>query len=383
MIWAAFFIALVYVWSIVLLYIGYDRVPYFPSVGNTAATKFSVLIPFRNEAQNLPRLLRTLQQLHYPKSHFEIIFINDGSTDISEELILQHLKESNLIFQILQNTPHQPSPKKAAITLAISTAKHPWIVTTDADCSVLENWLQILNDFILSNAPVCVAMPVAYEVNNSFLQRYQQLDNWSLQAVTVGSFGLGNLLLSNGANFAYSKEAFTSVNGFEDNAHIASGDDMFLLEKYKQHFPKKIGYLKSSDAVVTTQVVDSWKKIISQRVRWASKTSQQKSIVSKLLGILVFAMNLLILLALITLLFWPQYVLFSIALICFKLTIDFILLRKSARFFKKSFPFFSFLGSTFIYPIVTVVVVISSIQGTYVWKERLFKTQEKQHLKNK
>ncbi len=103
-------------------------------------TKFTVVIAFRNEAENLPRLLKSLQKLKYPSTFFEIIFVNDTSTDASEEIILQQLKQSNLTFKILQNTPNQFSPKKTAITLAIAEAKHPWILTTDADCKLPSTW---------------------------------------------------------------------------------------------------------------------------------------------------------------------------------------------------------------------------------------------------
>ncbi len=373
MIWGAFLIVACYFWALILLYIGYHRVPYFEAEKKAAETKFTVVIAFRNEAENLPGLLKSLQLLKYPSTFFEIIFINDGSTDASEKIILQQLQHSDLNFKILQNIPNQASPKKTAITLAISEAKHPWIITTDADCVVNENWLKVLNNFIVSTAPVCVAMPVDYEVTTTFLERYQQLDNWSLQAVTVGSFGLGNILLSNGANFAYTKGAFENVNGFEGNLHIASGDDMFLLEKFKQKFPKKIGYLKSRNAIVITQPINTWKKVVSQRVRWASKTAKQQSIASKLLGIVVFAMNVLILLAIVVAIFWSPYAIFAVALIFYKLVIDFLILQKSTQFFKKRFPFFSFLASTFMYPMVTIIVVISSFWGNYVWKERLFK----------
>jgi len=377
MIWVAFTVMLFYFWAIVLLYIGYNRVSYFSTVEEKIKTNFSIIIPFRNEAENLPGLLKSLQQLKYPSSHFEIIFVNDASTDASEKISREHLKQTNLNFQILQNTPNQASPKKTAITLAISVAKNPWIVTTDADCTVPENWLKILNDYIISNAPVCVAMPVDYLVNNSFIKRYQQLDNWSLQAVTMGSFGLGNMLLSNGANFAYTKEIFNQVNGFEGNLHIASGDDMFLLEKCKQIFPEKIGYLKSRNAVVITQPITSWKQLISQRVRWASKTSKQKNTASKLLGLLVFAMNAFMLAIPILIIFWPHQIILIGALIFYKLLLDYFLLRKSSQFFGKPFTFWSFLASTFIYPFVTVLVVVSSFSGSYVWKERSFQKQQK------
>lgn len=377
MIWIFSSALTLYVFTLIILYIGYRRLPYYSPLEKAPNTKFSVLIPFRNEAENLPRLLVSLQQLKYPTSHFEIIFVNDASTDFSEELIVTQLQHSNLNFQILQNTPNQPSPKKTAITSAIAAAKHPWVVTTDADCAVPSNWLRILNDFILRENPICIAMPVAYAVDNSFLQRYQQLDNWGLQAVTVGSFGLGNILLSNGANFAYTKKAFQKVNGFEGNLHIASGDDMFLLEKFKELVPKQIGYLKSRNAVVTTQPVTTWKQLISQRVRWASKTSQQKSIAAKLIGILIFTMNLVLIVLIVSMFIWPQNTIFLCVLIFYKFLIDFLLLRKSSQFFKKPFPVIAFLGSTFVYPIVTVIVVLSSFSGTYLWKERSFKKQQK------
>ncbi len=376
MIWVGFIIVLCYFFAIVLLRVGYDRVSYFSVADNAPKTKFSLVIPFRNEAENLSVLVQSLQQIKYPKSYFELIFVNDASTDISEEVISEKLKKSTLNFQILQNIPNQPSPKKTAITLAIEAAQHPWILTTDADCSVHENWLRVLNDFIIHKNPVCVAMPVDYKVNNSFLQHYQLLDNWSLQAVTAGSFGLGNIVLSNGANFAYGKEAFKKVNGFSGNEHIASGDDMFLLEKFKKATPKQIGYLKSRNAVVITKPVNSWKQLIAQRVRWASKTTKQQSVVSKVLGLVVFAFNLLLLTSLVLTLVYPQQFYVVVALFFFKLCTDFSLLWKSAQFFRKKFPFLSFLsflGSTFVYPMITVLVVISSFSGSYFWKGRRFK----------
>lgn len=378
MIWFYLLIATLYFWTFVMLYIGYHRVTYFEGTETVPEIKFSIIIPFRNEAENLPGLLVSLQQLKYPTGDFEIIFVNDTSTDFSEEVILNQLQPSELNFQILQNTPNRASPKKTAITKAISVAKHPWIITTDADCFVPSTWLQIVNDFVLQNEVVAVVMPVVYAVDTSFLQHYQQLDNWSLQAVTVGSFGLGNILLSNGANFAYTKQAFQKVNGFEGNLHIASGDDMFLLEKFKEIVPKQIGYLKSRDAVVTTQPVTTWKHLISQRVRWASKTSKQKSVASKLLGVLVFTLNVLLLVAVVSIIFWPQNSIFVSVFVFYKVGIDYLLLRNSSRFFKESFPFLSFLGSTFVYPIVTIIVVLSSFSGTYLWKERSFKKQQRQ-----
>ena len=288
MIWGYTAILLVYLIVILVLLYGYQKQATFHLRKEAVITKFSIVIPFRNEADNLPALLQSLQQLSYPETHFEVLFVNDHSEDLSEEIIQKQLEDTQIDFKILQNTPNQSAPKKTAITLAIAMAKYDWILTTDADCNVPKAWLNAFNDYCISNQVVCIAAPVTYTSNNSLLERYQQLDNWSLQSVTVASFALQNPLLSNGANFAYKKDVFIAVNGFEGNLHIASGDDLFLLEKIAARFPKQIGYLKSSSAVVTTYPVTSWKALVSQRVRWASKTSAQKELTTKLIGSIVF-----------------------------------------------------------------------------------------------
>lgn len=372
MIWWVLFIVVSYSLAVVLLYVGYMRVRDFTKIATQAETMFTVVIPFRNEAENIPKLLQSLQHLNYPRTHFEILFVDDASTDNSAACIEQNFT-GGISFQILQNTPNQLSPKKSAISLAISKAQHPWIVTTDADCTVPKHWLDVFNDFIVEEKPVCVAAPVAYAKGSSFLNRYQQLDNWSLQAVTIGSFGLQSPLLSNGANFAYQKNAFLHVNGFDGNLHIASGDDIFLMEKFKSVFPGKLGYLKSRKAIVTTLPVLSWQQVISQRIRWASKTTKQKGVVSQLLGLVVFMMNLLLVKLPLLALLWPQDTPLLLAVLGYKMVLDYLVLRKSAQFLNKPFPFLSFLMSTIVYACITVVVVTSSFFGSYAWKQRSFK----------
>jgi hypothetical protein len=53
----------------------------------------------------------------------------------------------------------------------------------------------------------------------------------SLQGATIGSFGIGKGFMCNGANLAYKKSLFQELNGFQGNDTIASGDDVFLLQK--------------------------------------------------------------------------------------------------------------------------------------------------------
>ena len=69
--------------------------------------------------------------------------------------------------------------------------------------------------------------------------------------------------MCNGANLAYSKSVFNEVNGFKDVDAIASGDDMLLMQKIKQHYPGSIGYLFSSQVTVATQPEKTWKDFLT------------------------------------------------------------------------------------------------------------------------
>jgi hypothetical protein len=62
------------------------------------------------------------------------------------------------------------------------------------------------------------------------LHHFQQLDIASLQGATIGSFGINKGFMCNGANFVY-QILFQELNGFHGNDTIASGDDVFLLQK--------------------------------------------------------------------------------------------------------------------------------------------------------
>lgn len=80
--------------------------------------------------------------------------------------------------------------------------------------------------------------------------------------------------MCNGANLAYTKQAFEAVNGFHGIDGIASGDDMLLMHKIKQAFPAGISYLKSKDVIVQTAPMHSLSDFMNQRIRWASKSDK-------------------------------------------------------------------------------------------------------------
>ncbi|MGA9637132.1 glycosyltransferase family 2 protein [Flavobacterium sp.] len=357
---------LIYNVCIVALYFGFSKIKRYDFFGLKPITKFTIIVPFRNEAANLPVLLASISKLNYPLDLFEVILVDDDSSEKFQFL------NSKFQFSIIDNKRVSNSPKKDAINTAMQRITTTWAITTDADCVVPENWLLTYDHYIQQNQVQMLAGAVTYHVQNSFLHHFQQLDLASLQGATIGSFGLGHGFMCNGANFAYTKAFFEKLNGFEGNDTIASGDDVFLLQKAMVHSPQQVHYLKSKEAIVTTQPVDTWKALFYQRVRWASKTSSYQSTFGVALGLVVFGGNLAFIFSFG---FWIlDFISFQSFLIILlsKFFVDSLLIYKT-NLFLTSDKIRHLILSSMIYPFFSTVVVLYSLFGNYEWKGRSFK----------
>ena len=373
-------IIIIYLLLIGLLSFGFDKVEDFKLQDLPSRTRFTIVIPFRNEATNLSPLLTSIYKLNYPRSMFEIILVDDESGDNSVDLITKFIQSANdnklnitPDIKIIKNKRISKSPKKDAITTALNVSKFSWIITTDADCILPKYWLDAFDEFIQSTSAHCVVAPVTYNGVNSFFKRFQLLDFLSLQGATIGGFGIKNPFMCNGANFAYRKSSFIAVNGFAGNNHITSGDDIFLLEKLLENDKTKVHYLKSLNAVVSTNPTQTISGLIQQRLRWAAKTSNYNSWFGKIIGLIVLLGNLICIVAIPAVLL--NYVTLKIALTLFiiKLFIDFLLLFKTTRFFKQEALLPSYSLSSIIYPFFNVSIAFLSFFKSYRWKGRTSK----------
>ena len=213
---------LIYILFIGQLIYGFNRMKRFSRKEFTPKTSFSIVVPFRNEKENLPNLLHSISLLNYPKELVEVILVDDDSEEV--------FSVQDLVFslKVIKNDRKSNSPKKDAIETAIQVAKNDWIITTDADCLIQKDWLTTFDQYIQENEVEMVASGVCYVPKSGFLSAFQNLDFLSLQGATIGSFGIEKPFMCNGANFAYSKHFFKELNGFQGNETIASGDDVFL-----------------------------------------------------------------------------------------------------------------------------------------------------------
>ena len=379
MIYLFYGILTVYSLFVLLLDNGIRKLKFRIANSPSPATDFSILIAFRNEADMLPRLLKSLAALKYPRRKMEIIFIDDHSNDQSVQVISAFMAENpEFDIKILKNKADSLSPKKEAISLAIQKSSYPWVITTDADCQVVNSWLDTFDAFIQNNEAEMLAAPVSYLAKGSYLDNFQWLDFISLQGTTMGLFGLDyqyftRPILCNGANLCYKKSLFEKVGGFGGNREIASGDDIFLLEKVVNKFPKSVKFVKSIDCLVLTDPKENLGDLVSQRLRWASKTKASRHPFAKLTGILVFLTNLSLvisfILSVLGVLSWMHFGLLFLV----KFNIDFILLYRTAQFLKAEQALKSYFLTAVFHPIFTVFIFILSLGSGYKWKDRNYK----------
>lgn len=365
-------ILLIYTAFIIQLILGFNKVKTFESTDLPPKTAFTIIVPFRNEETNLPKLLASLSQIHYPIHLIQIVMIDDFSNDNSVRVYNQwRMANQSFDTTLLENMLLSNSPKKDALTRAIPIAKHDWIITTDADCIVNKNWLVTLDNYIQKNKVEMIVGTVLYKTKNNWFHHFQQLDLMSLQGTTIGSFGIGKPFMCNGANFGYTKKLFNEIGGFGGINDEASGDDVLLLQKAVNANIEKVHYLKNNDFIVTTKPENDLLKLFMQRVRWASKTSSYSSTYAKLLAVIVLLMNISLVVGFCFTICGNIDWLFLIVFLA-KYLVDYILLYKSNSYVRNG-KFFVPIASSIIYPLFSSLVGIYSLFGSFSWKGRVFK----------
>ena len=279
-------------------------------------TFLSIIIPARNEEQNIKACLDSICNQSYPKELYEVLVINDYSTDATAAIIKSYSEKNVQLISLQQITRGATlnSYKKKAIEIAIAQSTGEIIVTTDADCIVPANWLQTIASFYKQNDAAFIAMPVSYNCQNNFLEIFQSLDFMTLQGITGASVYKRIHSMCNGANLAYTKKAFYAAGGFTGIDDIASGDDMLLMHKIYQQQPAKVFFLKSKEVIVQTQPMKTLKDFFNQRIRWASKADKYDD--KRIFGVLLLVYLLYAALLILPIVCLFQNVQYSIFIVC-------------------------------------------------------------------
>lgn len=256
-------------------------------------TKLTIIIPVRNEAKNIVILLQDIDNQNYPSENFEVIIANDGSTDNTADLVLKFQETAKYSIRLLNIFEEKgTSPKKRAIQKSIEISSGELIITTDGDCRVSNSWLSSIQQFYKSKDAKLISSPVTFIDENNFWNAAQIIEFASLMGSGACAMYLNNPNMCNGANIAYTREAFENVGGFAGNEHLASGDDEFLMHKIALKYPKQVLFNTTPDSIVKTNSQTNLKQFYQQRKRWASKWNHYKNWQVSALAMFIFSINL-------------------------------------------------------------------------------------------
>ncbi|MFI5221179.1 MAG: glycosyltransferase [Bacteroidia bacterium] len=360
-----------YTLLILFYWIGWSRIKEFVvlKTGNEKNSAFSILIPARNEAHAIAKCLQDIFDQDYPVENFEVIVINDHSTDGTNnevERFIEKKHTSNVKLLQMHDDPEKRKLKKAAITFGISRAKNKFIILTDADCERGKEWLFTIDRFLDQTKSKMVYAPVEFKAHTIF-EKIQAMEFAGLVGIGAAAIELKNPNMCSAANLIFEKTVFDEVEGYKGYDGLASGDDEFLMHKVFKMYPGDVHFLKNPNAIVYTSANVSLEQLTDQRRRWVSKSTKygNRYITAILAGAYLFNASIVINL-------FMDFKSGIIQLII-KTVIEFLFLIGVLRFFRQK-NYLLFLPLAELFHILYVLVIgIWANTGTYTWKGRQVK----------
>ena len=335
----------------------------FHENNNASQTKyldFSIVIAAKNEVSKITSLIKSLQKLDYRKSNFEVILIDDNSTDNTYKTAEGFIQNS-YNFHIYKAGEKEFPAKKGALSLGIKKAKNPFILITDADCLPEEEWLKFYAekfregfDFIFGNAPLIQ--------NNSIVNKISSFENLRSSILSFSAAKAGIPYSASARNFGFKKSSFEQIKGYTNTVETLSGDDDLLLREAVKN-SLKIGTILNKGSFVYSLAKKNLNEYFSQRARH-TKTSFYYLPGRQFLLSTWHLINLFFL-------FSPLLMFFnklSGLLFLIKLLIDFIIVKSQQKKFGYEFNFLEIFWLQIFYEIFLIIHFVNALFKKDKWK---------------
>ena len=341
--------------------------------GDSSNLFISVIIPFRNEAENLINSLVSIESQTYPKDKFEVIYVNDSSEDDSMKILTGAVKSENIKVISVPADFAVNAHKKRAIRYGIENSTGEIIITTDADCVHGKEWLKVISSVFDADTGF-VSGPVKFQDGGTVFGKLQEIEFAGLVLAGAGLIGSGSPTICNAANIAYRRSAFEEVGGFKGQMNLSSGDDELLMQKIHKNTDYKVKFCWNVKALVKTEANKSVNQFYQQRKRWASKGLfyGDKLLILKL--ILIFLFYLSIPFQIIFTFTWSVIYVFPLFLsLGIKIITEYAVIKRGVSFLLpgQELKYF-YLAEIFHIPYI-IIAGISGLLGNYTWKKRKIK----------
>lgn len=243
-------------------------------LGNSTKTKcnsefepsVTIIVAARNEEYSIKRCLESLSKLNYPSEKLEIIIVNDQSSDATEKIIKEHIV--NLPhFRLINSTPGEGHliGKVNAVTQGIEASKNEFILFTDADCVLPQNWVKRTVGYFQKNVGIVGGFTIL-NANNTF-EGIQSLDWIYLFAVGSAAATLGFPLTGVGNNLAVRRKDYEQTGGYR-KIPFSVTEDYALTQAIVQQNKSKMVFPMDRDTLVSSLPCPTWKNLFRQKQRW-------------------------------------------------------------------------------------------------------------------
>ena len=330
---------------------------------STPKTSFSIIISARDEEENIMSCIESITGMDYPVELLDIIVVDDHSTDKTAQ-IAGEFKNVRVLTNLLEG-------KKEAMKYGVEQAKNKYLWFVDGDSALHKDAARLADVHIQKYDSSFIACPIVYPVGKGLLNAFQVMDGVVNMAVTAAGINQQKFYLANGANMLVEKEAFHGLEGFKGNDHLASGDDVFLIQKMASNDPSRVHYLKSRRMAAVTKEETSWSSFWNQRKRWATKTGAYTHKGLFYLQVSIFMVHATIV-ALFALGFCIPISFFVGLLVLFiKGMVDYLFIQNMTSFFGVSKVNKWFIPAFFMYfPYIFFTAFHASFPSRYEWKGR-------------
>ncbi len=365
-------LAIYYLLFLLKIYAGLGKISRHS--GNGTTNHFiSIIIPFRNEAGNILKSIKSIEGLNYPRDKFEVIYIDDNSNDDSFSLAQSAKMSSNIRVLKLPGELSGNGNKKRALQYGIKNSSGEIIISTDADCIHQANWLRCITSYFDAGTAF-VSGPVEFIETQGMFAKIQSMEFAGLILAGAGLIGADRPTICNGANIAYRKEVFNEIDGFNDNMHLASGDDELLMQKIARETDYKVEFCPDKEAVVYTEPNSTFRSFFDQRKRWASKSIfyGDKLLTVGLILIFLFYAGLIVQ----TILVFNGYFYFAATLLMsllIKVLTEYSIISKGEKLFLSKKKISVFLITELFQVPYIIIAAITGLAGGFTWKGRNLK----------